>query len=140
MVKQRIRFLGNTSDKKTVNAVSNATITHTVQDDGELRLEEVAVTYDSILQANGKFTLKIGGKVISNAISSLSTNSGFGFANLNTIIYKGTTIEVDIYNADPTNSGTAQLLVSVYEEKEMLTELEKLQIEIARRQLKQLGG
>jgi hypothetical protein len=141
MVKQRIRFLGYVSDKTTVAASSSKTITYTINDDsvdeGGLKLEEIAIAYDSILQAGGRFTLRVGGKTITSAISSLSTNAGFGFSNLHTIVYKGTTIEVDIYNTDASNSGTAQLLVSIYEEKEMPNSIEKLQMELLK---KQMGG
>lgn len=144
MVKQRIRFLGYVSDKTTVAALGNQTIRFTVNDDavdeGGLKLEEIAIAYDSILQANGRFTLRVGGKTISTAVSSLSTNSGFGFSNLHTIVYKGTTIEVDIYNSDLTNSGTAQLLVSLYEEKDILNDTEKLQLQYLQRQMKLIGG
>lgn len=139
MVKQRIRFLGYVSDKVTVAANGGLqTIQYVIPDDSidesGLKLEEISIAYDSVLQADGRFTLRIGGKVIANAISSLSTAAGFGFSNLGTIVYKGTTIEVDISNNSTSSSGTAQLLVSIYEEKEILNAIEKMQIAALQKQ------
>lgn len=137
---ERIRFAGFASTKQAVSASGNTIYSKVIQEDGKLRLEEITVGFDSILQASGYFSLYINGTLISDRIQPLSSISGYGFTNLHTWIYKGTKIEVTVQNTDSTNTGYFQVLASIYEEKDIPSELEKLQKAVLEKQLKLLGG
>lgn len=135
---ERVRFAGFVSDKQTVVADDSETYRYVINEDGNLRLEEVVVSYDAVLQNAGRFSLYINGRMVSDRIQSLSTNTGYGFANLHTWVYKGTTIEVIVQNTDATNDGEFQVLASIYEERYIPTELEKLQARVLELQLHQM--
>jgi hypothetical protein len=111
----RIRFVGQVTDSTAVPAGTEVTITWEQQFDGIIKLQEVAVAFDAVLQADGVFTLRIGGQIVADQISALSTDYGFGFDNMETLLAKGETVELTIYNSGA-NPGTAQLLVNAYEE------------------------
>ena len=140
MAFERVRFAGFASTKQAVSASGNTVYEKIINEDGLLRLEEITVGFDSILQASGYFSLYINGTLISDRIQPLSSISGYGFSNLHTWIYKGTKIQVIVQNSDVSNSGYFQVLASIYEEREVPTALEKLQIAVLEKQLKALGG
>jgi len=140
MAFERVRFAGFASTKQAVSASGNTVYEKIINEDGLLRLEEITVGFDSILQASGYFSLYINGTLISDRIQPLSSISGYGFSNLHTWIYKGTKIQVIVQNSDASNSGYFQVLASIYEEREVPTALEKLQIAVLEKQLKALGG
>lgn len=132
---ERVRFAGFASTKQSVSASGNTTYERIINEDGLLRLEEITVGFDSILQASGYFSLYINGTLISDRIQPLSSISGFGFSNLHTWVYKGTKIQVIVQNADASNTGYFQVLASIYEERYLPDDLEKLQMRALQKQL-----
>lgn len=125
----RKRSILHVSAAQSVPASGSLEYTWTQPEDGKIYLEEVYLAYDSVLQADGTFTLDIAGTSAADAIDSPNSNSSFGFANMKTPMRKGAKIRAYVSNANATTAGEYQLMVHAYEEE---FSIEEILIDIAK--------